>query len=144
MRGFALAVHAKASRIGHDDKAVVLKLAEPPTDAVALAAYFFLCVTVRQKDSAVVLLLEALPALEVDVQQARADGRCAPRWRPHHLLVEGDERREPALVSARTAHNARSPILLGADHSGLACAATRAWPCRLGRRGDPSARWGRH
>src|SRR5262245_15837398 len=85
----------------------MLKLTEPAADAVGGAAHFLHSVQVRQEDAAVVLLLEAPPALEMHIEPARAVRCCAPRGRVHHFEVDGHERREPALVLAR-AHDARS------------------------------------
>ena len=107
MRRLALAIDAEAAGLGQDDEPVVLKLTEPAADAVGGAAHFLHSVQVRQEDAAVVLLLEAPPALEMHIEPARAEGRCAPRGRVHHFEVDGHEWREPALVLAR-AHDARS------------------------------------
>ena len=107
MRRLALAIDAEAARLGHNDEAVMLKLTEPAADAVGGAAHFLHSVQVRQEDAAVVLLLEAPPALEMHIEPARAVRCCAPRGRVHHFEVDGHEWREPALVLAR-AHDARS------------------------------------
>src|SRR5262249_49427211 len=107
MRRLALAIDAEAAGLGHNHEAVMLKLTEPAADAVGGAAHFLHSVQVRQEDAAVVLLLEAPPALEMHIEPARAVRCCAPRGRVHHFEVDGHERREPALILAR-AHDTRS------------------------------------
>jgi len=73
MRSFTLALDAEACRLGHDGEAVVLKLAEPSADAVAMrGSYFLLGISMRQVDVAVIAPLGIPLALEVYIEQARA------------------------------------------------------------------------
>src|SRR5262249_40383238 len=122
-------------------ESVVLKLAEPAADAIAVAAaHFLLRLPVRQIEPTIVLRLGSPPPFELHVEPSRAVGSRAPRSRAHHLLVGGDERRQFALVPA-PAHFRSTGFASGEDKRSISrmCSAACAGVISPPRRAMPRA-----